>query len=133
MVIVDCRWSELSPWSKCSVTCGSGIQTRSRFIVQPAQGEGSKPCEGDQIQTRPCPDNPTCPVTTTAPTSGEESTTHFNIISSIEDADTERSKILDDEFIAKLFDAINDVTIENVETSTQDTRSTLDVSSSISE
>jgi hypothetical protein len=73
--LVDCRWSELSPWSKCSLTCGpGGIQTRSRFVVQPAFGEGAQPCEGGQIETRDCQDIPECITASTVSTTTSTAT-----------------------------------------------------------
>ena len=49
---IDCDWG---PWSKCSVTCGSGMQTRT--IVKQAQF-GGKECNGNKKQRcgiKPCP------------------------------------------------------------------------------
>ena len=138
--LVDCRWSELSPWSRCSLTCGpGGLQTRSRFIVQEAIGDGA-PCVGDQTETRECPDNPQCPTTstttrsttttTTRPTTTtdlpittttsfssvevttfrETNTERLNEISeSQEQFNNEERKVLDESFIEQLLNAINDV------------------------
>src|SRR4051794_18498647 len=37
---VDCILSAFSPFSACSVSCGGGVQTRSRSIIQAPAGGG---------------------------------------------------------------------------------------------
>ena len=71
------------------MTCGpGGVQTRSRFVVQPALGEGAKPCEGDQIEKRDCPDIPDCPTATTISTPTITTTTPTPTITSTTTATT---------------------------------------------
>ncbi|KHN74566.1 Hemicentin-1 [Toxocara canis] len=41
-------WSIWSPWSSCSVSCGPGVQERTRVC------EGSGFCHGDNVEQRPC-------------------------------------------------------------------------------
>lgn len=41
------QWSSWGNWGECSVSCGSGSQTRTRFC----QGSG---CSGSNTETRPC-------------------------------------------------------------------------------
>merc|ERR1712154_459977 len=57
---VDCLWSGFTGWSKCSSTCGVGLQRRQRKVLQPAQG-GGKRCQGKNEETRACQSAP-CPV-----------------------------------------------------------------------
>ena len=129
MNLVDCRWSELSPWSKCSQSCGAGgVQTRTRFIIQAPVGEGAQPCEGEQAETRECPDIPDCPgvpTTTTSKTTTTTSSFSSTLLSEattesaaeVDDEDeegitSEEQKILDESFIEKLLNAINDVSTD---------------------
>lgn len=52
-VLVDCEWSSWSEWSSCSVSCGHGVQSSSRSIVQPRQ-YGGRECEGPSHRSRVC-------------------------------------------------------------------------------
>ena len=61
--VVDCIWSDgFSAWSDCPVTCGEGVQSRHRQVLQAAQN-GGKDCEGDGEQLRKCGERP-CPGNT---------------------------------------------------------------------
>ena len=60
---VDCIWSDgFSAWSDCPVTCGEGVQSRHRQVLQATQN-GGKECEGDGEQLKKCGERP-CPGTT---------------------------------------------------------------------
>ena len=48
-----CKWSPWCQWSKCSKTCGTGSQERTRTISKPAKYEGEK-CVGKSKETRVC-------------------------------------------------------------------------------
>lgn len=39
-------WSEWTPYSDCSVTCGSGMKTKTRECNNPAPKHGGKDCDG---------------------------------------------------------------------------------------
>jgi len=54
---VDCKLSDWSEWTKCSVECGGGVQTRSRTLISPAKNGGK--C-GPLTETRECNIQP-CP------------------------------------------------------------------------
>ncbi|KAM4677962.1 LOW QUALITY PROTEIN: SCO-spondin-like [Discoglossus pictus] len=51
---VDGDWSEWTPWSDCSVTCGGGIQNRYRFCSDPPPSGSGLPCEGPDREEQPC-------------------------------------------------------------------------------
>ena len=56
---VDCQLGAWGPWSSCDVSCGGGMQSRTRAVlVQPANG--GKPC-GPTIEYRSC-NTQACPV-----------------------------------------------------------------------
>ena len=55
----DCKQSSWGEWSKCSKSCGKGVQERTRTIVTPAKN-GGKACsvpnkEGKACNTEACP------------------------------------------------------------------------------
>nr|XP_042127876.1 adhesion G protein-coupled receptor B2 isoform X1 [Peromyscus maniculatus bairdii] len=50
---------EWSPWSVCSLTCGQGLQVRTRSCVSSPYGTL---CSGPLRETRPCNNSATCPV-----------------------------------------------------------------------
>ncbi|MFN4253882.1 MAG: T9SS type A sorting domain-containing protein [Saprospiraceae bacterium] len=56
---VDCVVSAWSNWSNCTVSCGGGIQTRTREIVTPP-ANGGQPCP-PLSETQACNEYP-CPV-----------------------------------------------------------------------
>jgi hypothetical protein len=58
---VDGEWSD---WSKCSTTCGTGVQIRTCTNPEPAHGGAD--CEGPD--ERPCTDYSTCPPEGFCPT-----------------------------------------------------------------
>ena len=55
----DCEWSSYGPWSPCSATCGDGIRTATRTVVQ-KETNGGKPCTGSGTKNEQCIDKP-CP------------------------------------------------------------------------
>jgi hypothetical protein len=54
----DCKVSNWSGWEACSKTCGGGVQTRTRTIIQPRINDGTE-CptlyEDQVCNTNPCP------------------------------------------------------------------------------
>ncbi|XP_078573393.1 von Willebrand factor D and EGF domain-containing protein-like [Branchiostoma floridae x Branchiostoma japonicum] len=62
LVIVDGGWSDWSPWSACSVTCGVGEQTRDRTCTNPAPANGGADCDGLAQETQACDTGVSCPV-----------------------------------------------------------------------
>ena len=58
--LVDCKLSPID-WSitECSATCGEGIKTLKREVLQPALN-GGKDCEGNLTITQKC-DMEVCP------------------------------------------------------------------------
>ena len=57
---VDGNWSEWSDWDACPVTCGGGVQNRSRTCTNPPPAFGGMPCPGESDETRSCNEDP-CP------------------------------------------------------------------------
>ena len=55
----DCKHSSWGEWSKCSKSCGNGLQERTRTIVTEAQN-GGKACVGNNKHSRLC-NNRGCP------------------------------------------------------------------------
>ncbi|XP_013377196.1 PREDICTED: hemicentin-1 isoform X3 [Chinchilla lanigera] len=54
-------FSPWSAWGPCSVTCGSGIQKRSRLCNNPLPANGGNPCQGSESEMRNC-QKKLCPV-----------------------------------------------------------------------
>ncbi|XP_066297909.1 sushi, von Willebrand factor type A, EGF and pentraxin domain-containing protein 1-like [Branchiostoma lanceolatum] len=59
---VDGDWCPWQDWDVCSVTCGSGIQTRRRRCACPPPDDSGKNCSGAKMEVRPCrsDDCPAC-------------------------------------------------------------------------
>ncbi|MBI4035993.1 hypothetical protein HY383_03510 [Candidatus Daviesbacteria bacterium] len=55
---VNGGWSAWSSWSVCSVSCGSGNQTRSRTCTNPTPANGGTDCSGDSSQNQSCNSRP---------------------------------------------------------------------------
>ncbi|XP_074919520.1 SCO-spondin-like [Chelonoidis abingdonii] len=53
---VEGVWTPWTAWSRCSATCDSGVQTRSRTCSNPAYG--GPECTGPLVQTRDCNSQP---------------------------------------------------------------------------
>ncbi|XP_061016921.1 hemicentin-1 isoform X2 [Dama dama] len=61
IVQVPGGFSQWSAWRPCSVTCGRGIQKRSRLCNNPSPANGGKPCQGSDSEMQNCQQKP-CPV-----------------------------------------------------------------------
>ncbi|XP_035668229.1 coadhesin-like isoform X2 [Branchiostoma floridae] len=61
-LVVDGGWSDWSPWSDCSVTCGVGEQTRDRTCTNPEPANGGADCDGLAQETQACDTGVSCPV-----------------------------------------------------------------------
>ncbi|XP_047376657.1 hemicentin-1 isoform X4 [Sciurus carolinensis] len=61
IVQVHGGFSPWSAWRSCSVTCGKGIQKRSRLCNNPVPANGGKSCQGSDSEMRNCQNRP-CPV-----------------------------------------------------------------------
>ena len=51
---MDGKWSPWPKYSACSVTCGGGVQHRTRLCDNPPPSNGRKDCVGRNLQTRRC-------------------------------------------------------------------------------
>uniref|UniRef100_H9GNM8 SCO-spondin n=1 Tax=Anolis carolinensis TaxID=28377 RepID=H9GNM8_ANOCA len=51
---VNGYWSEWTPWSECSASCGLGLQNRYHFCTDPAPSGMGLPCLGPDREDRPC-------------------------------------------------------------------------------
>lgn len=58
---VDCQWSNWTPWSTCSKSCGEGSMVKKRSIYQQAKN-GGKSCQGRNKEERKCSTNDCPPV-----------------------------------------------------------------------
>ena len=59
---MDCQWSDWDSWSTCSVTCGSGSQTRTRTEFQSA-ANGGQVCQGSNQESQSCDPGAICQFT----------------------------------------------------------------------
>ncbi|GIX85880.1 semaphorin-5B [Caerostris extrusa] len=66
----DGQWTDWSPWSSCSQTCGLGMKTRRRICGNPAPAFGGKICIGPEKDEIFCTANPPCPAATASPIDG---------------------------------------------------------------
>jgi len=60
----DCAISDWNHWSECDKTCGGGVQSRARSVIQPAANGGAA-CPTDVLQQRICNEHVVCPKTCT--------------------------------------------------------------------
>lgn len=58
---VNGNWGPWSPWDTCSLTCGGGVQTRTRLCNGPAPKHGGKECVGDAKDSEMC-NKKACPI-----------------------------------------------------------------------
>ncbi|XP_020613183.1 mucin-like protein [Orbicella faveolata] len=59
--IVNGGWSNWGPWGGCSLSCGSGVQSRTRTCTNPPPANAGVDCQGDSSLTQACNTNK-CPV-----------------------------------------------------------------------
>ena len=52
--LVNGSYSEWSPWSHCSVTCGDGTQQRTRSCTNPPPLNGGISCIGPAREAKTC-------------------------------------------------------------------------------
>lgn len=55
------KFTQWSNWSTCPVTCGDGVQTRTRTCTAPSPGAFGLDCEGARMQKVDCREKP-CPI-----------------------------------------------------------------------
>ncbi|XP_069815842.1 SCO-spondin-like [Dendropsophus ebraccatus] len=59
---IECRvngdWTPWSPWSECPVTCGSGVQIRSRACINPPSRNNGSDCQGPDTDKQDCTTKP---------------------------------------------------------------------------
>ncbi|WAR18811.1 HMCN1-like protein [Mya arenaria] len=58
---IDGGYALWSSWDACSVTCGDGIESRSRSCTSPEPQYGGMDCIGDSVESQPCNDGQ-CPI-----------------------------------------------------------------------
>lgn len=51
---MDGHWSPWTPWGQCSVSCGTGLQSRYRFCSNPQQSGSGLPCLGSHREDQVC-------------------------------------------------------------------------------
>lgn len=59
--LVNGNWGPWSPWDACTVTCGGGLQKRSRLCNNPEPQYGGKTCVGEARGTQVC-NKQDCPI-----------------------------------------------------------------------
>ncbi|KAH3833888.1 hypothetical protein DPMN_107204 [Dreissena polymorpha] len=58
----DGSWSGWSTWSRCSLTCGTGLKMRARQCDSPPPGNGGKFCLGQAVEETVCDTTLPCPI-----------------------------------------------------------------------
>ena len=58
MILVDGEWGAWCSWSKCTVSCGEGVHSRTRLCNNPKPYNGGKTCAGLKIETGYCNTEP---------------------------------------------------------------------------
>ena len=59
--LVNGNWGPWSPWDACTLTCGGGLQKRSRLCNNPEPQYGGKTCVGEARGTQVC-NKQDCPI-----------------------------------------------------------------------
>ncbi|XP_061171858.1 uncharacterized protein LOC133181356 [Saccostrea echinata] len=59
--VLNGNWALWGSWASCSVTCGTGTQSRTRTCTDPAAANGGTPCSGDGTKSQSC-NTHSCPV-----------------------------------------------------------------------
>ncbi|XP_054770254.2 uncharacterized protein LOC129278063 isoform X2 [Lytechinus pictus] len=57
---VDGNFTQWSTWTVCTVTCGTGVQLRTRTCTNPPPSNGGASCTGPLFENRPC-NTQSCP------------------------------------------------------------------------
>ena len=52
-ILGNCTWDEFGHWGLCSLSCGGGVQSRTRGIKQ-REAYGGEQCNGNSTETREC-------------------------------------------------------------------------------
>ena len=52
-ILGNCTWDEFGHWGLCSLSCGGGVQSRTRGIKQ-REAYGGEQCNGNATETREC-------------------------------------------------------------------------------
>ncbi|CAH1259363.1 CILP [Branchiostoma lanceolatum] len=52
--VIDGGWTTWGGWSDCDVTCGGGVQYRTRECSNPQPSDGGDPCAGNGTDSRAC-------------------------------------------------------------------------------
>ena len=53
-MFADGTWGAWASWSACSLTCGGGMQVRTRNCNNPSPYNGGATCEGSQSENQAC-------------------------------------------------------------------------------
>lgn len=66
ITVINCtvhgEWTDWSPWSACSQTCGMAVKTRRRTCGNPKPAHGGRVCVGPDSSEMYCSHLPPCPV-----------------------------------------------------------------------
>ena len=60
-IVVDGAWGQWGAWGTCSLSCGSGLQSRSRVCDDPRPQNGGLDCSGDSSEFGSC-NTQACPT-----------------------------------------------------------------------
>jgi len=54
VILVDGGFTNWTPFSACSKTCGQGVLSRTRTCTNPEPAHGGKECVGESKETKTC-------------------------------------------------------------------------------